>query len=122
MPRQLSFSVILGTAFGFLFTGFMVMAQFSEPPVDPSGGNTKPPLNESASLQAKDGALEVNALTTADVGLWVYKGYTQLDLAGIFVGLSGPPMGSGRMIINPDTNTLLIYKVGNPFFGAWRGF
>lgn len=123
MSRQLSFSVILGTAFGFLFAGYMVLAQFSEPPVGPSGGNTKPPLNEGVSLQTKDGALEVNALSTADVGLWVYKGYTQVDLiTTISAGSVCPLSASGWIILRPDLDTLLICRVNNAFNGDWRGF
>jgi len=122
LSQQLSFSVILGTAFGFLFTGFMVMAQFSEPPADPPGSNTKPPLNESDSLQTKDGALEVNVLTTADVGLQVYNGYTQVDLDPFLFagGVCNPIVNSGRVKLNPNTDNLMICIKDSAFFAIWE--
>lgn len=119
--KRISLSVILGTAFGFLFTGYMVAA-FSEPPLGPPGSNTKPPLDQSNVAQIKDGALEVNEQDIAATGLRVFKGYAQIDVR--FLG--PPPLDCnsgeerGRMVLDYFSNVLYFCAQG-AVFPFWIG-
>jgi len=101
----------LGAAIGFLFAGYIVSAQFYEPPADPPGSNTVGPLTATSTPQIKDGLLTVNEgllSPPADTGLRVYEGYTQVDLTSKISGNScGLAEDRGRIALNPDTNELL---------------
>lgn len=84
--EKFSLSVILGSAVGALFVGYMVSAVFDPPTAFPPANNVEPPINTSDASQVKEGELIVNGgYTSGDpltTGLRV-RAYTQLEVLSV---------------------------------------
>jgi hypothetical protein len=98
-----SLSVVAGSMLGFIFTGYIVTAQFQPPTKDPPEGNVAPPINTSNTGQIKGGGLALNNNNVVPDALVVVNGYIQVGTR-----LGDPLPGDctvalrGRMIVDPN--------------------
>jgi len=109
-------SLVIGSFFGFLFTGFIVWGQFVEPVGNPPGGTSiATPLTTASVPQTKGGPLILNFTSSGgDTGLKV-RGYLQLDNIDPALPPGDTPGPGdehcdedderGRMILEPITDT-----------------
>lgn len=104
-------SLVIGSFFGFLFTGFIVWGQFVEPVGNPPGGTLiAAPLTTVSIPQTKDGPLILNFTSPGgDTGLKVH-GYLQIDNIPQLPDPGTPDPAHcdedaerGRLILEPNT-------------------
>ena len=109
--KHFSLSVVLGSAIGFLLTGYVVFAAFQPPTADPPGANVPAPLNVGPDGQTKLGGIALNDSGSVSDGLIILKGaYIQLGLTAT------PPVSAdcnavserGRMIVEIVNNILWV--------------
>ncbi|MEK7542522.1 MAG: hypothetical protein AAB524_02375 [Patescibacteria group bacterium] len=101
--KNFSLSAIVGSMLGFIFTGYLVTAQFVPPGADPPGGNVEPPINTSNTGQIKGGGLALNNNNVAIDALVAVQGYIQLAIV-----TGAPPAADcdaaderGRLMVDP---------------------